>query len=120
MCAPIAYLCASIGIHWTIGEAAARKKPGYTFRWGRRRAGPPITVWQRSAGGLGMKRGKAKGAVGIIGLGIMGGAFAQNLAAADWRVVGYDIDPKRCRALARDGVEIAKDAQALAAEVPSI
>ena len=38
-----------------------------------------------------MASGK-KGAVGIIGLGIMGGAFAQNLLAAGWRVIGYDID----------------------------
>ena len=37
----------------------------------------------------------AKGKVGIVGLGIMGGAFAKNLVAAGWRVVGYDIDPAR-------------------------
>jgi L-threonate 2-dehydrogenase len=63
---------------------------------------------------------KGKGTVGIIGLGIMGGAFAQNLVAAGWRVVGYDIDPARRRALARAGVEIAPDAQTLAAQVPTI
>jgi L-threonate 2-dehydrogenase len=51
-----------------------------------------------------------KGVVGIIGLGIMGGAFAQNLIGAGWRVIGYDIDPARRRALARLGVEIAEDA----------
>ena len=34
---------------------------------------------------------RKKGVVGIIGLGIMGGAFAQNLLAAGWRVIGYDI-----------------------------
>ena len=28
----------------------------------------------------------AKGSVGIVGLGIMGGAFARNLVAAGWRV----------------------------------
>jgi len=60
------------------------------------------------------------GSVGIVGLGIMGGAFAQNLAAAGWRVIGYDIDPARRRALARAGVEIAPDAKALAASVPVI
>src|ERR1700737_1103553 len=59
-------------------------------------------------------------AVGVVGLGIMGGAFAQNLVKAGWRVVGYDIDPARCRAAARAGVEIAPDAKALAAEVPTI
>ena len=51
-----------------------------------------------------------KGVVGIIGLGIMGGAFAQNLVAAGWRVIGYDIDPARRRALGRLGVDIANDA----------
>lgn len=62
----------------------------------------------------------AKGKVGIVGLGIMGGAFARNLVDAGWRVIGYDIDPVRRRALARAGVEIADDAQALAAEVATI
>ncbi len=51
-----------------------------------------------------------KGAVGVVGLGIMGGAFAQNLVAAGWRVIGYDTAAARCRALARAGVEIAADA----------
>ncbi|MFL4986168.1 MAG: NAD(P)-binding domain-containing protein, partial [Xanthobacteraceae bacterium] len=58
----------------------------------------------------------AKGTVGVIGLGIMGGAFAQNLAAAGWRVIGYDLDPKRRRALAKDGVEIVDGATAVGAE----
>ena len=62
----------------------------------------------------------AKGKVGIIGLGIMGGAFASNLLAAGWRVHGYDIDPGRRRAMARAGVDIAPDAQTLAAQVPTI
>ena len=61
-----------------------------------------------------------KGTVGVVGLGIMGGAFAQNLAGAGWRVIGYDIDPRRCRALAKGGVEIAKDAQEVAATAPTI
>jgi 3-hydroxyisobutyrate dehydrogenase-like beta-hydroxyacid dehydrogenase len=62
----------------------------------------------------------AKGKVGVVGLGIMGGAFAQNLRAAGWRVTGYDVDPARRRALARAGIEIAPDAKALAAAVPTI
>src|SRR5207248_2202008 len=56
----------------------------------------------------------AKGKVGIVGLGIMGGAFARNLVTAGWRVVGYDIDANRCRATARAGAEIAPDARAQA------
>jgi len=56
------------------------------------------------------KATRKKGVVGVIGLGIMGGSFAQNLVAAGWRVVGYDVDPARRRAMARAGVEIADDA----------
>jgi putative dehydrogenase len=62
----------------------------------------------------------AKEKVGIVGLGIMGGAFARNLVAAGWRVVGYDIDETRRRAMARAGVEIVPDAKTLAAEVKTI
>ena len=62
----------------------------------------------------------AKGSVGIVGLGIMGGAFARNLVAAGWRVVGYDIDAARRRAMARAGVEIARDTKTLAAEIRTI
>jgi 3-hydroxyisobutyrate dehydrogenase-like beta-hydroxyacid dehydrogenase len=62
----------------------------------------------------------AKGNVGVVGLGIMGGAFAQNLVKAGWRVVGYDIDPARRRAMAKAGVEIAPDTKTLAATVPTI
>jgi 3-hydroxyisobutyrate dehydrogenase-like beta-hydroxyacid dehydrogenase len=49
-----------------------------------------------------------KQSVGVIGLGIMGGAIARNLAAAGWHVVGYDTDPARSRELTDAGVEIAK------------
>jgi putative dehydrogenase len=63
---------------------------------------------------------RRKGTVGIVGLGIMGGAFARNLVAGGWRVVGYDIDPARRRAMAKAGVEIATDAKSLAAAVPTI
>ena len=61
-----------------------------------------------------------KGAVGIVGLGIMGGAFAENLVAAGWPVVGYDIAPARRRALARVGVEIAADAADVARKAKTI
>jgi len=62
----------------------------------------------------------AKRKVGIVGLGIMGGAFARNLVAAGWNVVGYDIDETRRRAMARAGVKIAGDVKALAAEAETI
>ena len=66
-----------------------------------------------------MASGK-KGAVGIVGLGIMGGAFAENLVAAGWRVIGYDVAPERRRALARLGVEIAADAADVARKTRTI
>jgi L-threonate 2-dehydrogenase len=56
-----------------------------------------------------MASGK-KGVVGVIGLGIMGGAFAENLVGGGWRVFGYDVDPARRRAMAKRGVTIAADA----------
>jgi len=63
---------------------------------------------------------KNKGTVGVIGLGIMGGAFAKNLAAAGWRVVGFDTNPARRREAARAGVEIATSAADVAAKVPAL
>jgi putative dehydrogenase len=67
-----------------------------------------------------MSTAKPKGTVGVIGLGIMGGAFARNLLADGWRVVGHDVDPGRRRALARAGAEMAADATHLAGEVRTI
>ena len=64
--------------------------------------------------------GRKKGTVGVVGLGIMGGAFARNLVDSGWRVLGYDIDPSRRRALAKVGVEISPDAATLAQSVPVI
>jgi 3-hydroxyisobutyrate dehydrogenase-like beta-hydroxyacid dehydrogenase len=53
---------------------------------------------------------KERDRVGIIGLGIMGGAFARNLVASGWRVDGYDVSSERCSELAREGVAIAANA----------
>jgi len=63
---------------------------------------------------------RRKGTVGVIGLGIMGGAFARNLVKAGWHVVGYDTHPARRREARRTGVEIAQNAVDLAAAVPTI
>jgi L-threonate 2-dehydrogenase len=61
-----------------------------------------------------------KGTVGIVGLGIMGGSFAQNLLAAGWRVIGYDIDASRRRAMARAGVGIAANTADVARKAKTI
>jgi L-threonate 2-dehydrogenase len=63
---------------------------------------------------------KTKGTVGVVGLGIMGGAFARNLVAAGWRVVGHDTSPARSREAKRAGVEIVQNAAEVAAAVPII
>ncbi|MGZ5854327.1 MAG: NAD(P)-dependent oxidoreductase [Xanthobacteraceae bacterium] len=65
-------------------------------------------------------RKRRKGTAGVIGLGIMGGSFARNLVASGWRVIGYDVDPGRRRALARASVEIARDAASVAATAPVV
>jgi L-threonate 2-dehydrogenase len=58
--------------------------------------------------------------IGIIGLGIMGGAFARNLVGAGWSVVGYDTEPQRNAEAKAEGVEIAHSAQAVAETAPDI
>ncbi len=63
---------------------------------------------------------KRKGAVGVVGLGIMGGAFAENLHAVGWRVIGYDVAPARRRALGRIGIEIVANAGEVARQAPVI
>jgi 3-hydroxyisobutyrate dehydrogenase-like beta-hydroxyacid dehydrogenase len=62
----------------------------------------------------------AKGSVGIVGLGIMGGAIAKNLSQAGWQVIGFDIEKTRCDEAKAAGVEIAKDVAALAAKAQQI
>ena len=63
---------------------------------------------------------KNKGAVGVIGLGIMGGSFAKNLAATGWRVVGYDPSKAAQAAAKRAGVNIAESAVDVAKQAPII
>ncbi|MGE3145230.1 MAG: NAD(P)-dependent oxidoreductase [Pseudorhodoplanes sp.] len=65
-------------------------------------------------------RRTAKRSVAVIGLGIMGGAFARNLARKGWQVTGYDTDDARRRARRRAGVAMAADAAAAAAAAPTI
>ncbi len=61
-----------------------------------------------------------KGAVGIVGLGIMGGAIAHNLHAGGWRVLGFDTDRVRCDEVRAVGIEVVASAQEAAARAPVI
>ena len=63
---------------------------------------------------------KNKGAVGVIGMGIMGGAFARNLAADGWRVIGYDPSKQAAAAARRAGVELAGSVAEVAAKAPIV
>lgn len=62
----------------------------------------------------------AKGRVGIIGLGIMGGAFARNLIADGWVVAGVDPDPARRKEMTKAGVAVSDSVKELIAEVPIV
>jgi putative dehydrogenase len=64
--------------------------------------------------------------IGIVGLGIMGGAMARNLLEAGWKVLGYDTDPARVAALAAKGLiardsvaALARDADIILTSLPS-
>ena len=58
--------------------------------------------------------------VGIVGLGIMGGAIARNLVERGWRVIGLDIDPVKNAELAQANIVIAGNVTELARDVPII
>jgi 3-hydroxyisobutyrate dehydrogenase-like beta-hydroxyacid dehydrogenase len=69
----------------------------------------------------------AAGTVGIIGLGIMGGAFARHLRAARFNVPGYDIAAPQLAALRKLGgvalsspAEVAASARILITSLPSV
>src|SRR6266850_3600362 len=67
-----------------------------------------------------MNAATPKGQVGIIGLGIMGGAIAKNLCAAGWQVIGFDIEKTRCDEAKQAGVSIADSATAVAEKAMNI
>ena len=58
--------------------------------------------------------------VGIIGLGIMGGAIARNLVERGWTVVGFDTEPARRSELALAGVIVVDGTSAVAARASTI
>jgi putative dehydrogenase len=58
--------------------------------------------------------------VGIIGLGIMGGAIARNLVERGWRVIGFDIDAAKCAELAAEQVVIVEKVAQLVHNSPIV
>jgi L-threonate 2-dehydrogenase len=58
--------------------------------------------------------------VGIIGLGIMGGAIARNLIERGWRVIGFDVNPERNTELAHAGVLVSGDVAQITRDAPVI
>ncbi len=52
--------------------------------------------------------------IGLVGLGIMGGAIAANLVKAGFMVIGHDIDKERRREAEAAGVKLGGDAVAVA------
>src|ERR1700694_3491362 len=58
--------------------------------------------------------------VGIVGLGMMGGAIARNLIDREWRVIGFDTDAARRSELALANVKIADDVRELARDAPIV
>jgi 3-hydroxyisobutyrate dehydrogenase-like beta-hydroxyacid dehydrogenase len=58
--------------------------------------------------------------VGIVGLGIMGGAIARNLVDRGWRVIGFDTDATRRAELAQANVTIVDNVGQVAREAPII
>lgn len=51
--------------------------------------------------------------IGLVGLGLMGRAFAQRLRAAGWEVTGFDVAPACRRHAKRLGVRIVRDSAAV-------
>lgn len=58
--------------------------------------------------------------VAVVGLGIMGGAMAMNLAKSGWRVTGFDVDPAARQTLRRNRGVPAPSAAAVARAAPIV
>jgi 3-hydroxyisobutyrate dehydrogenase-like beta-hydroxyacid dehydrogenase len=58
--------------------------------------------------------------VGIIGLGIMGGAIARNLIERGWRVIGFDANPERNAELAQAKMLVAADVAEVMRDAPIV
>jgi putative dehydrogenase len=61
-----------------------------------------------------VRASSVRAAVGVIGLGIMGGAIARNLRRNGFEVIGYDTDVARAEALAMEGIKLASSVAGVA------
>jgi 3-hydroxyisobutyrate dehydrogenase-like beta-hydroxyacid dehydrogenase len=62
----------------------------------------------------------SKGTIGIVGLGIMGGAMARNLHADGWTVLGYDVDHATAESARKNGIETVGSVAELALKASDI
>lgn len=53
------------------------------------------------------RKGGSMLTVGVIGLGIMGSSYVRNLLKNGFKVIGFDVDPSRIKALQNTGMEAA-------------
>ena len=60
------------------------------------------------------------GKVGVLGLGIMGGAMSANLVERGWQVIGFDPDPARAAEATANGVHVVATIAEVAREAPFI
>ena len=58
--------------------------------------------------------------IGIVGLGIMGGAMARNLVQAGWQVFGFDPSPERVAEAKASGVTLCEDVAGIARQTETI
>jgi len=58
--------------------------------------------------------------VGIVGLGVMGGAIIRNVAASQRQTVGFDIDAAKAKQATDDGIDVETSVAALAERVPVV
>lgn len=79
-----------------------------------------------SAGAVNLGVKPMSEAVGVVGLGIMGGAIARNLVARGWSVIGFDVAVERRDELAAEQVrivgsvsEVARAARIILTSLPS-
>jgi putative dehydrogenase len=63
---------------------------------------------------------ESKGIVGIVGLGIMGGAIARNLQERGWRVTGFDTNKERRKEAIAAGIDFVADAAEVAKKAATI